>query len=826
MTNHSLLKLAWQQTLAANRLPIWRALLLALTVAISIATLLAVLGDRLEQSLGRQTAELLGADMTLRSGRPIDSAIADSARSLGLETSGVTQFPTMIEAGEHLLLISLRVVEAPYPLRGKIVTQPAQGRIPEPGTLWAEPAVLERLNLKIGDRIELGYATFTVAAQLNSTPDRGSGFSTFSPQVIINQQDLEATQLLGVGSRARFRQLFAGDPEALKQLETQIRASMASDERLITLDNSNNNINSGALNNASRYLRLGALLTLLISALTIALSLRRYTLNSRDRAAVLLSLGMTARQLQVLFLLQLLLAWVACALAGTAIALALEQFALFMLSDLLPQPVPLAQPVFYGLGALLGLVSLITLGLPPMVAMSQVSVMHLFRRTATPTTLGGRALQLVAGVLLTGLLMLYLDDLQLTLILIGSLLFTAWVLGKFGAWLLRICAFALAGKHTLVRLLRLRLQQQQRWHRMQIPVISLLLALMAISLWARSDLMERWQNQLPDDAPNHFLINIQPHERDGVDQVLDNYQLNSNLYPMIRGRIVALNDEPVARAFTPEQRQHNALNRELNLSWTSEQPGHNRLVEGNWSSQADGNTAHISVEQEFANTLGLKLGDKLSFTVGSFPVDGVITSIRAVQWESFQPNFYVIFTPGALDNMPMSYITSFHANGEQRKVAAALLQQFPTITLIDIEQLLAQARSLIGKLSDTSGMVMLLTLLAGLILVFTTLSQELDQRRYENALLHTLGATPQQCRQLDLLEFALLGLVCGGLAAALGEIALWFIHQRLVLIEPVLHPSNWILLPLTATVLFTLTGLLARRRVDESNSYRLLRTLS
>lgn len=824
MTASSLLKLAWQQTLAAGRLPIWRALLLALTVAIAIATLLAVLGDRLEQSLGRQTADLLGADMTLHSSRPIPTAIANNANTLGLETSQVAQFPTMIEAGENLLLISLRAINMPYPLRGNIVTQPEQAGIPEPGTLWAEPSVLERLNLEVGHQIELGYAQFTIAAKLISTPDRGNGFSNFSPQAMINQQDLDATGLLGPGSRVRYRQLFAGDPEALTKLENQLRPDLASGERLITLDSSNN-INGGALNNASRYLRLGALLTLLISALTIALSLRRYTLNSRDRAAVLLSLGMSARQLQGLFLLQLLLAWLVCALAGTAVALGLEQVTLYLLDDLLPQPVPPAQPALYSLGALLGLVSLITLGLPPMVSMSQVSVMHLFRRSATPTTLGGRLLQLVAGLMLTGLLMLYLDDLKLTLILIASLLVTAWLLGKLGAWLLRISAFALAGKHTLVRLLRLRLQQQQRWHQMQIPVISLLLALMAISLWARSDLLDRWQSQLPDTTPNHFLINIQQHERDGVDQLLQSYDLQSQLYPMIRGRISGLNGEPIATAFTPEQRQHNALNRELNLTWGKQMPAHNRLLSGQWVSQSDGDEVQLSVEQEFANTLGLTLGDQLMFSIGSHTVEGTISSIRSVQWESFQPNFYVIFTPGALDNMPVSYITSFYASGEQRKVGNELLQQFPTITLIDIEQLLAQARSLIGKLSDTSGLVMLLTLLAGLVLVFTTLSQELDQRRYENALLHTLGATPQQCQQLDLLEFALLGLVCGGLAAALGEIALWFIHQRLVLIEPVLHPTNWLLLPLAATALFTLTGLLARRRVDERNSYQLLRRL-
>lgn len=823
MKNTTLLRLAWHQSIAATRLPIWRALLLALTVAIAIATALAVLGERLERSLGRQTADLLGADMILHSSRPINNELEARARTQGLRTTQALQFPTMIEAGEQLQLVSLRAVQSPYPLRGAIVTQPQKAGVPQPGNLWVEPAVLERMNLQPGDQMQLGYAAFTISAVIQSSPDRGIGFSSLSPQVIINRQDLENTGLLGPGARVSYRQLFAGDDAALSQMETELRAQLATGERITTL-NAEQNFSGGALNNAARYLRLGALLTLLISALTIALSLRRYTLGSQNRAAVLLSLGMTAGHLQTLFLLQLLFGWIFCALLGTGIALGLEQLTLSLLSGLLPQPVPAAPIALYGLGALLGLMILLTLGLPPLIAMSKISVMQLFRRYSPPDTLSGRLLQLLAIGLLVLLLMLYLDDLLLTLILIASLLVTAWLLGRVGAYLLRRSAYWLAAKHTLVRLLRLRLQQQQRWHRLQIPVISLLLALMAISLWARSDLMNRWQSQLPTSTPNHFVINIQQHEHQAVANLLKDNGLQSALYPMVRGRITGLNGQSLDEALTPEQRKHNSLNRELNLTWGSAIPAHNRLVSGQWRNGENGENI-ISVEQKFALELDLDIGDRLRFSIGSHVLEGTIGSIRAVQWESFQPNFYVIFTPGALEQMPVSYITSFYASGEQRKVSRDLIRQFPTLTLIDIEQMLNQARDLIGRLSDTSGLIMALTLFAGLILVFTTLSQELEQRRYENALLHTLGATPKQCSQLDLLEFGLLGMICGGLAAALAEIALWFIHQKLVLIEPVLHPLNWFLLPLAAAALFTLIGLLARRKVDEHNSYRLLREL-
>lgn len=822
MNTPTLLRLAWKQSQSTMRLPIWRALLLALTVAIAIASALAVLGDRLERSLGRQTAEILGADMILRSSRSIPDDLATRALDLGLETTLVAQFPTMVEAGEQLLLVSLRAVSAPYPLRGQIKTAPPFNGTPASKTLWVEPAVLERMNLKIGDPLQLGYATFTIQAEIISSPDRGVGFGSLSPQIIMNHQDLKVTGLLSPGARVSYRQLFAGTDEHIQMLEQQLRPRLGTGERLTTLD-TNQNFSGGALNNAARYLRLGALLTLLISALTITLSLRRYTLGSRNRAAVLLSLGLTAGDLQRLFLLQLLIGWCFCAVIGSLAAVMLEQLTLSLLTGLLPQPVPSAPVLLYGVGALLGLMILLTLGLPPMIAMSKISVMQLFRRVNPPDTAAGRLLQLLAATLFTLLLMVYLDDLKLALILIFSLVLTAGLLGRIGAHLLRLSAHWLASKHTLVRLLRLRLQQQQRWHQLQIPVISLLLALMAISLWARSDLMARWQEQLPENTPNHFLVNIQQHEYQAVAQLLNENDVQSTLYPMVRGRITGKNGLTSHNAFDVKQRKHNALNRELNLTWSDQFPTHNELVSGQWEVGETSNI--ISVEQELAKTLGLKLGDQLSFSIGSYSLSATIGSIRRVQWQSFQPNFYVIFTPGALDNMPVSYITSFYAANDQRKVNQTLLQQFPTLTLIDIEQLLEQARNLILRLSDTSGLIMGLTLFAGLILVFTTLSQELEQRRYENALLHTLGATPQQCRQLDLLEFCLLGVICGLLAAALGEIALWFIHQKLVLIEPVLHPLNWLLLPVTAALLFSLIGLLARRKVDKHNSYQLLREL-
>lgn len=821
MTLRALLRLSWHHSRSALRLPEWRALLLALTTAITLATLLAVLGARLEHSLNRQSAALLGADLSLQSSRPASADLIAQSRKLGLNSTQVIQFPTMLATGDRLLLVALRAVEAPYPLRGEMITEPPLSGIPAPGTVWAEPSVLERLDLKAGDTLRLGYAEMTLRARLLSSPDRGTGFTSLNPQIVINHADLEATGLLGPGARIRYRTLFSGEPEAIAAMTRYAEPRLLPGERLSGVGHAEEGVRSNALGNASRYLRLGALLSLLIAALTIALALRRYSQSSRNRAAVLLSLGLSGHQLIFTLLLQLLLAWGLCAALGTAAAALLEQAALALLRDLLPAPLPAVSTLLYGSGAALGLGILIALGLPPVLALSRTPVMHLLGgyRSANGDS---RILYLGAAALLLWLLALYLQNLTLAILLLLVLLPVSALLGYLGAGLLHLLARMRDNGFALARLLRLRMRQQRRWHRLQIPVISLLLALIAVAVWSRADLLVRWQASLPADTPNHFLINIQAHEQQAVAALLRDNGLSATLYPMIRGRITSHNARPLAEAFTPEQRRHNALNRELNLTWAQALPAHNAQLEGQWQPTAE---ASISVEEELATTLDLKLGDTLGFEIGSQTVTARISSIRRVKWDSFQPNFYVIFSPGALDGMPVSYITSYYADAEQRQVNAALLAAFPTLTLIEIEQLLQQARTLIASLSNLSALVMGLTLISGLILLFTTLRQELEQRRYENALLQTLGATAQQCRQLDLLELGLLGLVCGLLAAALSELALWQIHQRLVLIEPVLHPGNWVLLPLCALLLFLVIGTLARPRVDAHNSYRLLREL-
>jgi putative ABC transport system permease protein len=402
--------------------------------------------------------------------------------------------------------------------------------------------------------------------------------------------------------------------------------------------------------------------------------------------------------------------------------------------------------------------------------------------------------------------------------MIGGVLF-----GWLAQWALIASAKPLARRLLLGRLLLMRLRQQRQWHRLQAAVVVMLLTLLSVIWISRSDLLQQWQAQFPSDTPNYFVINIQPWEKEALDQFLDEQSLETELYPMIRGRFTELNGAPVQPQLNEEQQSHNTLRRELNLSWSTERPEHNPLQAGEWWS-ADSTEPLISIEGEMAQELGLKIGDRLGFDVGGVQIEGRISNIREVVWTSFRPNFYIIFSPGALEGAPSTWITSFHLPPERQQVSRQLLQQFPSLTLIDIDLLLSQLSQWLKRLADSSALILALSLGCGLMLLGVTLLQALEQRRFESALLQTLGVTAEQARRLDLLEFLLIGLVCGVLASISAEAVLASLHLYLLQIDPRLHPLLWFSLPPMAALLFVLIGLLIRRPLRLDQCYRLLRS--
>lgn len=822
--NPVVLKLAQRQLWAQLRTVEWRALVLATWLAITLTTFLALLSDRLEQGLLRESASVLGADLVLRSSRPLDDQRTVDAQQAGLNTTTVIQFPTMVGAEDNLVLSSARIVSAPYPLRGEIVTEPAQQTdVPSPGQAWVEPRILEQLQVNVGDRIQFGYVDLEISARLLTSPDRGSGFRSLSPHVLVNQQDLEASGVLAPGSRAEFRLLMSGEPDQIAAFEKQLEPSLQQHERILSLT-SDQPVTGNALGNGMSYLRLSALTALLLSALTIMLALRRFSNGQQTRSALLMSLGLQPREVIRLYLWQLVIAAAIISAVGTACGILFERIADYWIADLLPQALPQAHWWSYLSGAGLGFAMLILLGLPPTLEQARVPVAQLLRgEELSGQTGSGRSLYAISLALLGATILLFLQAPLAAFLLLLALALCGVLFGWVAQQLLHWLARPLAAHMTLGRLLKIRLSQQRRWHRLQSAVVVLLLTLLSVVWVSRQDLIEEWQAQFPEDVPNYFVINIQDWQKPGLDEFLEQRQIETELYPMIRGRLTELNDAPIRPQLNEEQLQDNSLRRELNLTWRDTMPGHNQLLSGQWWDE-NSTEPEISIERDMLEDLGLKLGDKLGFDVGGQPVSGTITSIREVQWESFRPNFYVIFSRAALENYPATWITSFKLADDERVAATDLLREFPSLTLIDIDQLLEQLAGWLERLADSSAMVLGLTLACGLILIAVTLLQALEQRRFEAALLQTLGSTSRQTQRLDLLEFALLGAVCGALAAASAELILAALHHNLLRVDVRLHPELWLSLPPLAVLLFVGIGFALRSPLRIEQCYHILRS--
>jgi len=809
-------RLAGRQIRSQWRRSDWLTLMLSLFMMTTLVTLLTTTSDRLYTSLTQQSAEIMGADLVLRSRQPLADEKYQQAIDAGLQATRVTQFVSMAEGNENNVLSTVRAVSSPYPLLGVIKTEPDEhSGIPQTGNVWADKSLLSRLALKLGDSLFLGYSEFKLSRILIDSPDRGTGFANFNPQIIMRSDQLADTGILAPGSRANYRLLVSGEQLQINTLQQLWKSNLVKGQRLIDARD-DRQLNNNSVSNASRYLKLSALLSLLLGAVAILLSLQRYSSDQRTRSALLLSLGMTPRQLLIIYSMQLLSGWLVAALVGTGIGLLLHQLIAAQMSEFIPHISDLSIASIIT-SPLLALSILFILGLPTLLPLGKISILQMLRKDSSVS--GSRWHYVSCALLLLVAISLYMGSVLLALVITVLLLTLGWIAGFLAQHFIVALVKRLQGRIALTPLLKLRLRQQRHWHRLQAGVFSVLLAIMAVLFFVRNDLIEQWQGQIPQDSPNHFAINIQPWEKDRLQSWMSEQQLAAKLYPIVRGRITAINQQSIGRALSIEQARTHALHRELNLTWQQQLTDQNSVIAGVWNPDIAG----VSIESELSDNLGLKVGDALTLTIGGQLLEAPITSIRRVDWESFKPNFFLIYTPKLLEQYPLTYITSFNIPEQQRHKSTSLVRAFPTITLIDIDKIFKQAQSIIAKLADSASLVMLLTVISGAIMLLTILQQELAQRRYEGALLQTLGASERQTRQLDILEFCLLGITCGSIAAVVAELLLAIMSVRFFDLPVSAHPMLWWSLPLIATITFTGIGNLVRGKLNLAECYSLLK---
>ncbi len=762
----------------------WRAgelrfLLVALIIAVAALASVGFFVDRLRTGLNQNAHQLLGADLVISADAPINAAWINEAHKRGLAVAQtvVTSSMAQVGAGDaaQSKLASLKAVSEGYPLRGNLkiasndplAAMPTRD-IPAPGSVWLDPALLDGLHLHLGEKLQLGDKIFRVDKTIASEPDRGAAFANFAPRVMLNLRDLAETKLIRYGSRVTYRLLVAGTPEKITLYQSWIQATIDTNAikgtRLESLETGRPEMRA-TLDRAEQFLSLVGLLSAMLAAVAVAMAARRFMLRHIDACAMLRCLGLRQSEVLRLFLIEFALVGLAGSAIGVLIGFAAHFVLLTWLGSLVSTTLPPASFLPAVQGMLTGLLLLLGFALPPILQLRNIPHNRVLRRDvdiAQPAAWATYALGLTTFI---GLMLWQAGNVKLGLLTAG---------GFLGALLL----FALAGWACLrgVRHLRGSVDHpgwrfaitalQRRPGATVVQIVALALGLMALLLLSivRSDLVSAWQQATPADAPNQFIINIQPDQLQSVTTLLQASGVQSpQLFPMIRGRLIQINQTALVSDSYVDERAKRLVDREFNLSTMRDIPAENKIVAGRWF---DDSQPAASVEQGLAETLHLKLGDKLVFDIAGQRIEAPITSLRKLDWSSMHVNFYVVLNPALMADTPQSWITAIHLPLQQTRLVNRLIQDFPNLTVIDVGTVLKQIQDVIDQVVVAVEFLFLFTLASGLLVLYAALAGSNTLRTREAALLRALGATRKQLSQAQWIEFALVGAVAGVLAAA------------------------------------------------------------
>ncbi|QEP44037.1 FtsX-like permease family protein [Ectothiorhodospiraceae bacterium BW-2] len=816
----------------------WRAgelrlLLLAVGIAVATTGAISQLTDRLQRSMGTQSAELLGADLLLRSQRPISEAWLAQAAQQGVATNRVLELPSMAIAGDKMRLVSLKGVTQDYPLRGGIRLQQQRNGVeklvrgaPKRGEVWVTPVLLDYLALEVGDLLELGDSQFTITALIAFEPASSGGFAGFAPRIVINQQDLIGAGLLIEGSRVSYTTLFAADGATIAAYQLWLTPQLNPSQRLIGLNEGQPQV-ARTIERAESYLNIAALMALLMAGVAIALAARRYSERHFDTVAVLRALGVKQRPMMQLFFIQLLLIGGVAALFGSLLGYGAQTLMLMILGELTPALAPARwQPLL--LGGLGGVVILLGFSLPALLRLGQVPAMRVLRRELTPLPISGWLVYGGGGVLITLLMWFHTADLSLTIVMVTLTLLLLLLFALLSERLLWLAQKWLPQRGGVWRLGMASLWRNRLLTVAQIVAFGLILVAVTVISLLRGELLQQWQQQLPQQAPNHFVINIQPHQREALVESFQSAKLPSpRLYQVVRGRLTHINGQLASGQLHDGELRHNSLRRELNITESAELPDDNGVIAGQWwADRGDhGHEKWISIEAEMAQELGLRLGDSLRFDVASVSLEAVIANIRSVKWDNLQPNFYIIFSPESLTGLPATYMASFWLPDSMGRFKSQLLETMPNLTLINVDQVLGQVRAIITRLTAAIEVVLLLIFIAAMVVLFAALQSTMDERQRQGAIMRTLGIDRCRLRQIISTEYMVLGALAG-LFAAIGGI-LFTVTVQTQLLQLDFNPP-WLLLPLLMLLgagVIGLAGWLGNRRVVNLSPLQILRQL-
>ena len=819
-------RLGWRSLWRDLRSGELRLLIVAVTLAVAALTAVGFFADRLKAGLQRDARQLLGGDAVIVSDNLTPAAFTAKARSLGLEVVQTLGFPTMGRAsdakGGTAKLVALKVVAPGYPLRGnlKVASQPGAAEritrsVPAPGQAWVEASLLDALGLQVGDELMLGDSRLRITEIILNEPDRGAGFMSFAPRVMIQQQDVAATGLIQPASRVNYRLAVAGSDKSVASFiawaQDEVKSTRLRGVRIESLEGGRPEMGQ-TLDRAEKFLNLIALLAALLSAVAVALAARGFALAHLDDCAMLRVLGLSQRRIALAYVFEFGLIGLLASALGLLLGYVLHHVFVLLLAGLVDTALPSAGwwPLMFGMGV--GMTLLLAFGLPPVLQLSQVPALRVIRRdlgNLKPASIGALLLG-IAGF--AALLLAASSDLKLGLIAVGGFAAAALVFAAL-SWLAVKALRRAVSESTAPRWLVLATRQlaaRPAFAVLQVSALAVGLLALILLVLLRTDLVSSWRQATPPDAPNRFVINIMPEQGDAFRQALRQAGVSKfDWYPMIRGRLIAINAKPVTPDDYADDRAKRLVEREFNLSHSATQPPQNKMVAGRWTPEEQD---AISVEEGLAANLGLKLGDVLSFEVGGVQTVSKITSLRKVDWGSMRANFFAMYPVSKLPKVPATYMTAFKAPSAAH-FDNALVRSFPNITSVDMSSTIAQVQRVLDQVIGAVEFLFGFALAAGLVVLFAAVSATREERAREFAIMRALGARSSLLRQVQRAELAAVGLLAGLLASILATLVGWALAR--FVFEFDWNASLWVLLwgALSGAALALLAGWWGLREV-------------
>lgn len=853
------LRLAWRDWRGGEL----RLLLLAMIMAVTSVSGIALFTDRLERALVQESANMLAADRVLSGRQQPPREWLDEARDRGLATAEIQAFASMVFSDEGNLLVAAKAVSDSYPLRGELqiadepfgspyVVSGGPGR----GEVWVESRVLPSLGIGIGDLLYLGEADFVVTQVLVQEPDRQQGgmMENAGPRVLMHLDDVPLTNIIQPGSRVSYRYLFAGELGPLDTFAAWIQERSEGNFRLRDVRDESQEV-SDALSRGESFLLLGSLFAVLLAGIAIALTARRYSERHFDYAAILKTLGCTSNQISLIYFAILAVLLVLAVIIGSAAGWAVHEGILLLLQSVIPIDLPAASLMPFAVGALTALICLFAFAMPPLLALKHTSPLRVLRKdlvaaplsTALPYVFG------IAGALL--LIVWYSQDLLISLILVAAVTGVALVLSSLSYLFLRTGSAAGMRAGSAWMLAMSAVRRRRRQSVLQVLVFSLTIMSLLILALLRTDLIDDWQAQLPENTPNHFMMNISGDQVAGMQDFMAQNELEANpFYPMISAGLLTVNgerarrpwdddDEPERTATITERsgeaggdqgidgegpesqsdQQSGTVNRQV--TWASQLPPDNEMVAGRWWGE-EHRPGLVSVEQDYAERLGLALGDELVFRVNQQEITVTVDNMRTVRWDNMQPNFFFIFSPGTLDHLGATYLSTLLLEGEEKLLLNDLLREYPTIVVLEVDALIEQIQNIIAQVSSAIELIAALVLVAGALVLLSCVNSTLDERFRENAILRTLGAGRKLIMSSLLIEFAFIGLMAGVIATLGAEVSLYYLQSAVFQQSFVPHYWVWFAGPVAGTVVIAVLGVLATRKVVRTSPLAVLRELS